>query len=455
MPFGARLGGPTSAALLLVSLAGGAASARAQTPAAVTANGTASAAVRPELEAFDAAWNILKKNYVAETASHVDWDALRAELRPRAEAARSADDVRAVIRDMLARIGQSHFAILPAPVASDLSGPALQAGDVGSLGFDVGPVDGHLTVTRVEADGPAARAGVRTGWILSRVSGRSVDDALASVADGDDHVRDFRAWALGTALLRGRTGTSADLTFLDGAGATTARQITRTPEPGHPVKFGNLPTLFARLDARPMERNGRTIGVISFNVWMTAISRSLDEAIDRFRSSKGIVLDLRGNPGGVLTMIMGVSGYFLDAPVNLGVIKTRDSSLNLVANPRLVGFDGQSVTPFGGPLAILVDSGSYSASEIFTGGMQSIKRARVFGTRTAGGALPAVLERLPGGDVLQYAIGDFTTATGERIEGRGVIPDTIVTPTRAELVAGHDPVLEAALDWIASQPESR
>jgi C-terminal processing protease CtpA/Prc len=62
---------------------------------------------------------------------------------------------------------------------------------------------------------------------------------------------------------------------------------------------------------------------------------------------------------------------------------------------------------------------------------------------------------LPGGDVLQYAIGDFTTATGERIEGRGVIPDTIVTPTRAELVAGHDPVLDAALDWIASQPESR
>ena len=102
-----------------------------------------------------------------------------------------------------------------------------------------------------------------------------------------------------------------------------------------------------------------------------------------------------------------------------------------------------------------MDTGSYSASEIFTGGMQSIERARVFGTRTAGGALPAVLERLPGGDVLQYAIGDFTTATGQRIEGRGVIPDTIVMPTRAELVAGHDPVLDAALDWIASQPESR
>ena len=81
-------------------------------------------------------------------------------------------------------------------------------------------------------------------------------------------------------------------------------------------------------------------------------------------------------------MIMGVSGHFLDGAVNLGVIKTRESSLNLVANPRMVGAAGQPVEPFSGPVAILVDSGSYSASEIFAGGMQSIGRARVFGSRT-------------------------------------------------------------------------
>jgi len=161
------------------------------------------------------------------------------------------------------------------------------------------------------------------------------------------------------------------------------------------------------------------------------------------------VIDLRGNPGGVLTMIMGLAGHFMDAPVTLGVIKTRDSELNLVSNPRRVSADGKSaVMPFSGRLAVLVDGGSYSASEIFSAGMQSVKRARVFGTRTAGGALPAVLERLPGGDVLQYAIGDFTTAAGDRVEGRGVIPDETVTPTRADLLAGRDPVLEAALRWI-------
>jgi carboxyl-terminal processing protease len=68
--------------------------------------------------------------------------------------------------------------------------------------------------------------------------------------------------------------------------------------------------------------------------------------------------------------------------------------------------------------------------------------------QTAGGALPAVLERLPGGDVLQYAIGDFVTANGQRIEGRGVVPDQVVAPSRADLLGGRDPILDAALDWI-------
>ena len=164
---------------------------------------------------------------------------------------------------------------------------------------------------------------------------------------------------------------------------------------------------------------------------MTPVSRQFDEAMDALRDTSGIVIDLRGNPGGVLTMIMGLSGHFLTEPLDLGTITTRDSTLKLVSNPRTVGASGQPVKPFAGPVAILVDEGSYSASEIFSGGMQSIGRARIFGTHTAGGALPAVLERLPSGDVLQYAIGDFVTATGQRIEGRGVVPDQVVESSRS------------------------
>jgi carboxyl-terminal processing protease len=106
------------------------------------------------------------------------------------------------------------------------------------------------------------------------------------------------------------------------------------------------------------------------------------------------------------------------------------------------------VGAFAGPLAILVDAMSGSASECFTGGMQSIGRARVFGQPSMGQALPALFDRLPNGDVLIHAYGDFVTSDGTRLEGRGVIPDEIQPLRREELLAGRDRPLEAALAWI-------
>jgi carboxyl-terminal processing protease len=447
-----RLTVPSGAVVCLltgIAVAGAPGFAHAQAGAAVTASRASSAAVPTPLEEFDAALQILRQNFVAERAARIDWDALRLELRPRAQAAHSNEDVRALIREMLDRVGQSHFALLPAAAAPDFSDLALPAADAGSLGFDVVPIDDHLVVSKVEQNGPAAQAGVKAGWILTRVGPRDVGQMLKAAREGQSTRAAFGVWTLGAGLVRGRVGIPETIEFRDDADAAAVRTIVRQPERGAVVKFGHLPPLFARVDARSVEDGGRTIGVIAFNVWMTPIAHDLDVAVDRLRSASGIVIDLRGNPGGVLTMIMGLAGHFLDAPVTLGVIKTRDSELNLVSNPRRVSADGTSpVTPFRGRLAVLVDGGSYSASEIFSAGMQSVKRARIFGARTAGGALPAVLERLPGGDVLQYAIGDFTTAQGDRVEGRGVFPDVTVTPTRADLLAGRDPVLEAAIDWI-------
>jgi carboxyl-terminal processing protease len=80
--------------------------------------------------------------------------------------------------------------------------------------------------------------------------------------------------------------------------------------------------------------------------------------------------------------------------------------------------------------------------------MQSIGRARVFGQTSMGQALPALFDRLPNGDLMIHAYGDFVTADGTRLEGRGVVPDQPVPLDRQALLAGHDPTLEAALAWI-------
>jgi carboxyl-terminal processing protease len=190
------------------------------------------------------------------------------------------------------------------------------------------------------------------------------------------------------------------------------------------------------------------IGVISFNIWMTAASPAIDLAVDTYRSCDGIVLDLRGNPGGLGAMSMGVAGHFLNEPASLGSMIARDTTLEFKASPRKVSTEGKRVRPYAKPLAIIVDGRSASTSEVFAGGLQDLGRARVFGETSAGMALPAVAIELPSGDVLMHAVADFVTSNGTRIEGRGIVPNEVVAPTRAALCNGHDPAIDTAAQWI-------
>jgi carboxyl-terminal processing protease len=155
----------------------------------------------------------------------------------------------------------------------------------------------------------------------------------------------------------------------------------------------------------------------------------------------GLILDLRGNPGGIGGMAMGMAGFLVEeSERRLGTMHMREASLNFVINPRPEVFKGR--------VAILLDATSASTSEILAGGLQELGRARVFGTRSAAAALPSVLELLPNGDGFQYAIANYVSAGGQPLEGIGVKPDVEVKLTREALLAGHDPVIDAALEWI-------
>lgn len=417
-------------------------------PAAVSAAST-------PLATFDAAWRAIRETYVDEARSEADWDRLHREFRARAAVASDDAALRPVLRDLLAALGRSHFELVPGTLHDRVTA-AGAAHDAGDLGLEVTPLGGELVVSRVEEAGPAGRHGVGAGWVVESLDGLEARTMASGDAAADPHAA-FRLWATATALLRGPVGSTVRLRVRDGEDRRVPLTLTRARQEGRPVKFGHLPTFFARVDRRSLEApDGGRVAYIRFNVWMTPIAAALDRAIAEARHADGVVLDLRQNPGGVLTMLMGVSGHFLSDRISLGTVRTRESELELIANPRFVGSDGSPTSPYRGKLAILVDGSSYSASEIFAGGMQALGRARVFGSRSPGGALPAMLRRLPNGDILEYAIGDFVTPRGDRIEGRGVIPDEIVPLTRDALLAGDDPPLTAALAWVAgATPRAR
>ena len=106
--------------------------------------------------------------------------------------------------------------------------------------------------------------------------------------------------------------------------------------------------------------------------------------------------------------------------------------------------------PFTGPVVVLVDVMSGSAAEAFAGGLQAIGRALICGERTAGRVLGAEVAELPMGALMVYPTVRPVLGNGEILEGTGVVPDLPVTVDRADLLAGADPVLEAAIEYLLS-----
>ena len=403
---------------------------------------------------FDTVWIRIGDTYYDPDMAGLDWDGLRDELRPRAAQAEDDEALRRVLRDLLARLGDSHFAILPAG-SPDPEG--VGGGGVGTPGMEVRWVDERALLTRIQEDGPAHRAGLRPGHLLLAMDDTPVEEVLeeflAGLGGEDDALPPYWTDALLAGWLRGDPGQERTVTVLDEA--DEARQVTIRLEapPGETVRFGNLPPIHLEVEDRPLALDdGRKVGLIRFTAWFPQIVPEVAAAVDRYRESHGIVLDLRGNPGGIGGLVMGIGGHFLDERVELGTMRTRETELRFVVNPQRIGPDGRRVAPFQGPLAILVDRGSGSTSELFAGGMQAVDRARVFGETTAGEVLPAALAQLPNGDRLMYVVADFTAPDGSRLEGRGVAPDESVQPSRAALLREGDPVLARALDWLQSNP---
>ena len=400
------------------------------------------------LASFDEAWTTINDSFYDPTFGGLNWAAVRDELRPRVEAASTPDEARRVIVAMLGRLKRSHFVLLAAGLDD---GPA-PAGEA-TLGVDLRVLDRDVVITHVADGSKAEEAGLAAGQILL-----AVDDQTAAswwrpvVAGSDPRAVSLAVWQRAQRGLRGAPGSRAAVRVRDARGEHVM-QVERVLESGDRVVLGDLPPFNPRVSARSVETpKGRAVGVIGFNVWMTSVNDPIARAIDRFRSAKGLVIDLRGNPGGLAAMISGVAGHLFAKPEILGRMKTRAAQEALVfkANPRLVTPEGVRVEPYAGLVAVLVDELTGSASECFAGALQSLGRARVFGRQTLGQALPASTRRLTNGDILMYVVGDFVTATGRPLEGEGVRPDEVVPLSLPVLRMGRDATLEAALRWVDS-----
>jgi carboxyl-terminal processing protease len=316
---------------------------------------------------------------------------------------------------------------------------------IGDPGLTIRLIEGRPTVTAVRPRSSAARRRILPGFIVTQVGGHP----LSAASPGKRALRPveerFALRRSALHLLQGPIGTQVTLDFLDNDDRPGRAVLERDPPVGPIRQIGHLPPL--QPEARISEIGG--VGVIAFNVFLLdPLLPEIKRAVDRLRSAgvKGMILDLRGNPGGLGAMAIPVASEFVARPTPLGSLQFRGFSQTFTAKPSL------GRTPYDGPLVILTDEGTASASEILAGGLQEAGRARVVGDTTLGAVLPSIVEALPHGAVMQMVVADFKTPKGILIEGRGVQPDRLVVETRAALQAGRDPVMDAGLAVLKLLP---
>ena len=392
------------------------------------------------LASFETVWSTIRDKHWEQNPGGLDWQAIHDEYRPQLEAADSTDAARAVMREMIGRLKQTHFAIFPSAVYQDLD--ASGGGD-GWPGFEAHVLDGRVIVTDVAT--PQSQGAVKLGWEVLQASGADLP-ALVIKLQTDPAIHELQLERAVAARLAGPIGATHSMEFVDANNARLTLGVKLQPPRGEFSGFGNLPPQPVWFESK---RLGNT-GYIRFNLFLDLVHvmQEFGDAIEQCAHCDGIVIDLRGNPGGIGGMAMGMAGWLVNQPdQRLGTMYMRGATLNFSINPRSGAYRG--------PVAVLVDGSSASTSEIFAGGLKDLGRARIFGTRTAAAALPSVITLLPNGDGFQYAVANYISAGGQALEGNGVIPDVEVKLTRETLLAGHDAVVDAALDWIQKQKEPK
>ena len=279
--------------------------------------------------------------------------------------------------------------------------------------------DAPITIVRVY-DGPGKTAGLQADDLITKVNGVSVLE------------RDLTAV---TAEIKGVTGTTVDVEVVrEGAAAPIQMTIERQP-----IEVPTVDWYMAADD----------IGYIQISEFDQVTAAQFDTACQELKQQgmKGLVIDIRSNPGGLLSTVVQMLDKILP---NGMIVYTEDK------NGKRVEYKGNNSEQIDIPLAVLVNGHSASASEIFAGAVQDYGVGRIIGTQTFGKGIVQTIRPLSDGSAVKFTTSKYFTAKGQDIHGNGVTPDEVIEESEEfkalqEYDEAADNQLQAAYSYVKSQ----
>ena len=333
------------------------------------------------------AWNIIFQDYV-------DRDELDASQLSQA-----------AIRGMVEALDDPYTVYLDAETYQ-LSLSSLE-GKFEGIGAEVAVSDNQLVIIAPIADSPADRAGIKAGDRILEIDGKTTSEMSLVEA---------------VLLVRGPKGTSVRLLILHQG---------ETEPGGIDIVRAEIELTSVRFEMR------QDIAYINITHFSEGTDDELSPVLDSItaEAATGIILDLRSNPGGVLTAVVDVAGHFLTEGIVVDIVDNQ-------GNHTVITVNGEGATT-DLPLVVLVDSYSASGSEVLAGALQDYGLATIAGTTTFGKGSVNVLHQLEDGSGLYITTARWLTPSGHLIEGEGIAPDY-------ELELEGEDVIQWAMDYLKS-----
>lgn len=382
--------------------------------------------------------NEIKKNYYDPAFHGMDVDARFKAADDKIKQATSLGQVFAIIAQALLDLNDSHTFYIPPDRAARFN-----------YGWQMQMIGNHCYVVAVQPSSDAEAKGLKPGDMIQSVSGFTpTRNNLINI------LYLFN-------VLRPQPGLHVEVVSPNGSARQLDVMAKVTPlkrivDLRDAADFGDM-IREAEAEDRMTRHRYIEMGEDLF-IWkmpeFNLSSAGVDTMMDKVKKHKGLILDLRGNPGGAEDTLKRMLGYFCDHDMNVGEIKRRKETKPFIAKTR--GGDA-----YKGKLVVLIDSDSGSSAEIFARMMQMEKRGTVIGDRSAGAVMRAqgFSYELGEGHAIAYGVSitdaDVIMTDGKSLERLGVTPDEALLPTAADLAAKRDPVFAraAAILGVKLEPE--
>ena len=362
---------------------------------------------------YDKAWKLIDTKFVDKDNNKQDWTRWRHKYD---SVIKTDEDAYVAIDTMISSLNDVYTKFLN-PKEYDEENNSIQ-GSLKGIGVQIGVRDGKLLIIAPIEDTPGEKAGLKAEDEILEIDGKSTKGITVDAAADK---------------IRGEEGTSVELL------------IKRDGEENkiYKIKRANIEIKSVSTKIPKYAKISPNIGYIRLSSFISRnATMEFENALIENRNKDGIIIDLRSNPGGLLTNAIFIADMLLDGQTIVSTVDRHCYKETQRSTPKVITRQ---------PIVVLINGGSASASEILSGALKDNKRATIVGKKSFGKGLVQEINKLPGGSAMHITIQKYLTPNGTDINKKGIEPDYEVDITADDVKAERDPQLQKANEILTRQ----